>query len=691
MAADSVDEETEFLYEEDEGSVMASSEDPPHSALPPPPPSRVISLRGLRDIERIWAERFDALSAAGAFGLEEVAIIGRSCRLRLTLGPFRVRLTLRTGQHSMAAEDGSVDVREEDVVSEGGGALYERSFACFLAHVLRFVCTEGMEPPRGGLAAAAAQMVQSRASTQVHALRAEVSAAEGAAAAAAAAEALVARLRPLCQPASAALRVLLAAAYARDHFAEHCAVCGRLRDESAAAGGGGGGGAAAALAPPGAPALCGGDFCRYRQLLLLPHVDLFTELQLNGGLQLQAVLALHALCLAGERRFAVLHPVPEAFLVDAGAAELAAMGPLERAFAGACARPQRIDYGALRSGLMHLVTTEDFQALAALRSNGEVAARFVERALARAGVRARGLAAARATLKGALDAPFSVGWSLAELLEKDEGGGARALDADAAAAPPPPQLGRLDAEYLLLWWVATALPFRFNRVPGDAAGLPQGVPEEAAGVPAGARVYELTPRAARAARAMGSDAELGPEIAAPAAGRSRWAGAQQQAKPLAAAAYHFHGSNTGNWFSMLRNGVYIASGTFLMSAGAALGSGACAFWGAPTPPPPPPPTAAPTNQRRRAVHAAHINLTPNRLWPRVRYEPRLRGDKRHQPPLSGGDRVRGGARGGARRGHGSRRGRRRWGGGGRRDAGGGVFSHFSPAHHRSHREAGPRH
>ena len=47
-----------------------------------------------------------------------------------------------------------------------------------------------------------------------------------------------------------------------------------------------------------------------------------------------------------------------------------------------------------------------------------------------------------------------------------------------------------------------------------------------------------------------------------------------EATVLKVAACHFHGSHTGNWFSILKNGIYIASGTEFMSAGAALGDGA---------------------------------------------------------------------------------------------------------------------
>ena len=126
----------------------------------------------------------------------------------------------------------------------------------------------------------------------------------------------------------------------------------------------------------------------------------------------------------------------------------------------------------------------------------------------------------------------------------------------------------------LLWWVATVLPYRLVRLPRGVGELPAGVPENRHGLRADLLVFELMPRdiVARAARV--ADAELGTEIAPPAAARALWMGATRDQTPLKAAAHHFHGSNAGNFFSMLRNGIFIASRTEFMTMGNVLGDGA---------------------------------------------------------------------------------------------------------------------
>jgi hypothetical protein len=324
------------------------------------------------------------------------------------------------------------------------------------------------------------------------------------------------------------------------------------------------------------PHLCGGDFCRYLQLTLSSHVDLLTELRLNTGLPLQVVLALQALSQVGERRFAILHPVPTAYLREATAADLAGMGKREEFFARSCSPAQAIDYAGLRAGLLHLASTLDFRALARVNSNAEVEAHFALRALARMGLGEQGLRAARALLDTQLSgSPIAFQFTnLAHLFAMDE----RAPD---AAAPPPPV--RSDAEYKcveggrrvfptlpaprpcafapllrtqcppytcrLLWWVATALPFRIQLRP---MGLPEGVPQSRDGIPADAEVYELTPLGRAVAGALGSDADLGAEIAPPAVAQAKWSSHLYSVPKTAMTRvqHHFHGSNAGNFFSM---------------------------------------------------------------------------------------------------------------------------------------------
>lgn len=104
--------------------------------------------------------------------------------------------------------------------------------------------------------------------------------------------------------------------------------------------------------------------------------------------------------------------------------------------------------------------------------------------------------------------------------------------------------------------------------------LPAGVPENRHGLRADLLVFELMPRGIVARAARVADAELGTEIAPPAAARALWMGATRDQTPLKAAAHHFHGSNAGNFFSMLRNGIFIASRTEFMTAGNVLGDGA---------------------------------------------------------------------------------------------------------------------
>lgn len=83
-------------------------------------------------------------------------------------------------------------------------------------------------------------------------------------------------------------------------------------------------------------------------------------------------------------------------------------------------------------------------------------------------------------------------------------------------------------------------------------GLPAGVPQNRDGMPADAQVYELTPLGRAVAGALGSDAELGAEIAPPAVAQARWSSPSNSTPTTAMTRvqHHFHGSNAGNFFSM---------------------------------------------------------------------------------------------------------------------------------------------
>lgn len=231
MSADSTpaSQGDSFAYESCDDNMTppsAGSFEPPSSSAGSTAPFReVISLTSLLSgkLERAYNDHFDALSINGAFALDSVGLnyAGRLCKMRVTAGKFSFVLTLRA---SSVAPFSPLDVREEDVIPDAPTELYERAFACLLVFVLRFAFLESMPPPVGGLAGASGAFAVTRVRSQGDVMRGErTTVVEDTAAAAAATEALVARLRPVCAPRSAAHRVLLAIAYARDHYADHCA------------------------------------------------------------------------------------------------------------------------------------------------------------------------------------------------------------------------------------------------------------------------------------------------------------------------------------------------------------------------------------------------------------------------------------------------------------------------------------
>ena len=506
----------------------------------------------------------------GSWASAEVSKTGESATLVVRTAPGGFPLAPAPGCLSVAAcfrrEAGggaSVGLLERDVQEERDSPSVPHATAylqlvCFLLRLVILSAKASREEVLADI------LLVSSAHKEVIMLDTQEAAVQGEGEARADALGLLDALAWVLEPRRKCARLARCFEYARRHLARHCFSCGKLHRDGAQQ-----------HCP--LPRLCTGGFCRYQALSSPIKVDLFTELRLNQGFEVCLQAALASLTFEGDRRFALLHPVPDLFLLDGPGPPC---GPKETQWRSQSKR--YIDYAGLRAALQGFFSQ---WALAGPHPRlwERPSNRDIFLALLGAQLKAEGRAPDE--VAEGLEAAGRSGSNVFFYKGGAGGGGGGGGGRLPVHAPPSTAL----AQFLTAWWCALQVPCYLKRIHSEdwAAALPPDILPRQTPAWGNATLFAIVPRggaaAAAAAAALQAEEERAPlmqaaptvqQAAAAASGGSRVYGAQQGAPiPEGTVCHHFHGSKLANWFSILQHGVFVLSNTAYMTEGAVLGPG----------------------------------------------------------------------------------------------------------------------